>query len=981
MESNSPILIIGMHRSGTSMITKLLGDNGLFLGDSNLLQGVNQDYISDNPKGYWEFKPGVELADRILTKLGGTWNRPPENIGSFVFEKEEFKEEIARAKEIFSPFKAVEIPWGWKDPRNSLLIDFWKLIFPDLKLLICLRNPIEVAFSLSKRFIEHVTFRDGVRLWELYNRVIVQKMNQHPFLVTHYESYFYSPKKEIERVREFIGLEKANNPDLNSIDAKLYRGMVPENLSMGEVFPTEIKHLYETMCDFAGEVYKRLSKDLDYQRDKNKTSSVHLVTSTANTFDEFFGKLNEQRGINSDLVGQIEILSNDFNKEKQILLNDFNKETQRLLNEFDLEKQRLLDDINDLVRNQEIITAEQQKIREENFQFGVELNQIKNSRSWKLISKLRPIYGKVYWSFARIFKFGYRGEEIHQDPISSWIQKRLASPEELEKQRMAVSSFGEQPLFSFITPVYNPPIEIFKELIQSIFDQTYSNWEVCLADGGDDPMISKMIQRLSEQDPRIKFIKLDQNYGISGNSNRALEMAEGEFIVICDHDDLVEPNLLFEAVKLINEQPATDMIYYDEDKLDVLGNHFSPFLKPATIAPELLISINYLTHSIIRRKLIEEIGGFNPETDGAQDWDLFLKVIEKTQNIYHIDKVLYHWRSVDSSAASGDHIKPYALTAQKLAIEGHLEREGLLDAEYKIRNHVRRVSWSFQEEKVSIIVPAVDVPMSLIDLEKFQDELDYPDYEILLVGNKIDSSLRDSDKSKNVSIHKKDLTTPVEAYNIGAELAQGKYILIGHPKMVPGDPQSISEMVMWMQKPGIGIVGSKLINRSTKKIKSFGRVFGLGGFIGDMFRGMDIDSHTFFGSTMNYYNVQAVASTGFLTERGSFLEYGGFSQDLHEEFAAINYCLKILDSGRRIIVNPFASFFVAPALRKISHEDILKAFSLVEQSERLKLNFYNNNLSYLHFHPTLSETRTDYYDLDIETILRRHYQSRRNVIG
>ncbi|MEJ2487385.1 MAG: hypothetical protein P8Y68_16795 [Anaerolineales bacterium] len=154
----------------------------------------------------------------------------------------------------------------------------------------------------------------------------------------------------------------------------------------------------------------------------------------------------------------------------------------------------------------------------------------------------------------------------------------------------------------------------------------------------------------------------------------------------------------------------------------------------------------------------------------------------------------------------------------------------------------------------------------------------------------------------------------------------------------------------------------------------------MGGFIGDLFGGIDIDSHTFFGSTMNYYNVQAVASTGLLTEKETFLEYGGFSEDLHEEFAALNYCLKILESGRRIVVNPFASFLVDTALGKISHEDILEAFALVQENKHIYQNFYNNNLSYLHIHPTLSGKKSDYFDIDIETILQRHYQSNHNMI-
>ncbi|MEJ2511953.1 MAG: hypothetical protein P8Y72_10215 [Anaerolineales bacterium] len=209
---------------------------------------------------------------------------------------------------------------------------------------------------------------------------------------------------------------------------------------MDDLVPLEIQQLYETMGGYAGDVFSRLLNDQDYQKEKFQTSSVQLINSATRTFDEFYTRLEKQQVIADEAVRRFEIRSKEFEDDKQRLL-------------------------------------------EENFQLGVEINQIKSSRSWKFLNKFKPIYGRIYWTLAKIFKFGYRDVDHGQDPMSEWIQNRLATPEELEEQKLAVSSFEKQPLFSFITPVYNPPVEIFKALIQSILDQTYSNWELCSCTG------------------------------------------------------------------------------------------------------------------------------------------------------------------------------------------------------------------------------------------------------------------------------------------------------------------------------------------------------------------------------------------------------------------------------------------------------------------------------------------------------------------
>ncbi len=268
----------------------------------------------------------------------------------------------------------------------------------------------------------------------------------------------------------------------------------------------------------------------------------------------------------------------------------------------------------------------------------------------------------------------FRMRKPSEKSYDQWMKNNEPTTEELEKQRN--HAFAIQPKISIVVPLYDTPIEFFRELLFFMNQQTYQNWELCLADGSEKPL--EEIQKMCDKDSRIKYQFLGENKGISENTNRAIEMATGEFIGLLDHDDLLAMNALYEVVKVINENETVDFIYSDEDKIQTLDKpRYMPLFKP-DFAIDTLRANNYICHfSVIRKTLLDKVGYFNHEFDGAQDYDLILRVTEQAQKIIHIPKILYHWRVHQKSTAMSGEAKPYAFIAGRKVLEAHLKRVNL----------------------------------------------------------------------------------------------------------------------------------------------------------------------------------------------------------------------------------------------------------------------------------------------------------------
>lgn len=262
-----------------------------------------------------------------------------------------------------------------------------------------------------------------------------------------------------------------------------------------------------------------------------------------------------------------------------------------------------------------------------------------------------------------------------------WILLNEPDEAELAEQRKASANFAYAPLISFLTPVFNPPVDVLEELIESVLEQTYPNFELLLGDFGTSAEVSALITKYASIDHRIKALTFTDNQGIAGNSNQILEKVSGDFVALLDHDDTVSPDALYENVLRLNEADY-DFIYSDKDKIDEKGTRFDPLFK-AKLSPEMLLNINYLTHlNLMRTTVVREIGGWDSDTDGAQDWDLFLRFIARSDKVCHVPKILYHWRVLSTSTALSIETKPYALAGQRRAIDKYLAQKGVRATSY-----------------------------------------------------------------------------------------------------------------------------------------------------------------------------------------------------------------------------------------------------------------------------------------------------------
>src|SRR5262249_48495692 len=329
-----------------------------------------------------------------------------------------------------------------------------------------------------------------------------------------------------------------------------------------------------------------------------------------------------------------------------------------------------------------------------------------------------------------------RGKSAALTEYQQWFEEHRASAEDLASMRHEVRAFASQPLISILTPVFDTPVPWLREAVESVLAQVYENWELLLIDDGStDADLLRALSAVGARDRRIRLVRLESHQGISAALNKGLDLASGQWVTFLDHDDLLEPDAVFQNVKLLQENPALDLIYSDEDKLTDQGFD-SPILKP-NWSPDFFLSCNYLCHMIfLRRDLVRAVGGFQSQFDGSQDYDLLLRVSERTNRIHHIPRVLYHWRRSENSSASDVRQKPGQLEASWRAIEAHLKRRGeQAHVAVDWRTHAFYVRRELREaRKISVIIPSSRASGSLERcLESVVSRTSYPNYEIVIV--------------------------------------------------------------------------------------------------------------------------------------------------------------------------------------------------------------------------------------------------------
>lgn len=506
------------------------------------------------------------------------------------------------------------------------------------------------------------------------------------------------------------------------------------------------------------------------------------------------------------------------------------------------------------------------------------------------------------------------------DPLSlfaeypRWLRKHSLTQQQLAGAARKAAGFSYQPLISLLTPTFNTDPAILRSCVQSVQAQLYPHWELCICDDGSSSDATRqVITESARQDSRIKAQFLPENHGIAQATSAALRVAAGEYIALLDHDDELSPDALYENVLLLQTNPQADVIYSDEDKLDADGHYCEPFFKPDW-SPELLLSYMYTCHlSLYRRELVNNIGGFRPGFDGAQDYDLMLRAMERSDRIFHIPKVLYHWRMSPASTAAAPSARSCSTNAGLRALREHIDRIGL-DAEVTTtdRPNNYRVKPSIRGNPlVSIIIPHKGQPAMLDKcIQSIQARTAYRNYELVIVDN----GGSDLEALKSLSSLRHRIVTFHEPFNfsrmnnLAARECKGDYLLLLNNDTEVIASAWLTAMLGYAQLPGIGAVGAKLYYPHDS-IQHAGVVLGMRGIAGHWLYRFPRDSRGYFNSLHTVRNFSAVTAACLLTRRDVFESVGGFEEELAVSYNDVDVCLRIRKAGYRIVWVPEAELY------------------------------------------------------------------------
>ena len=490
-----------------------------------------------------------------------------------------------------------------------------------------------------------------------------------------------------------------------------------------------------------------------------------------------------------------------------------------------------------------------------------------------------------------------------------WFEEHRASTEKLNSMRLEVRSFSSQHLISILTPVFDTPVPWLREAVESVLGQVYENWELLLIDDGStDADLLRALPALPARDRRIRLVRLGSHQGISAALNRGLDLASGEWVTFLDHDDVLEADALFQNVKLLQESPELDLIYSDEDKLTDEGFE-SPILKPDW-SPDFFLSCNYLCHMIfLRRDLVQEVGGFQSQFDGSQDYDLLLRVSERTERIHHIPRLLYHWRRSESSSSNDVRQKPGQLEASWRAIEAHLSRRGeQAHVAVDWRTHAFYVRRDLREvKKISVIIPSFRGSSSLERcLESLVCRTSYPNYEIVIVQmGQREKIAEAATKFSHRMLHFADAVNDSAAKNYAVSQTDSPWLLFLDSNVEAIVPDWLTVMAEHVQRPETGAVGPRLISQADT-VEHAGFVLGVNGIAQSAFRGFPAEHPGVNRQLQMTRNYSAVSGACLLVRREVFQQIGGFDEQLTGALADIDLCLKMRDVGYLIVYTPLA---------------------------------------------------------------------------
>lgn len=670
-----------------------------------------------------------------------------------------------------------------------------------------------------------------------------------------------------------------------------------------------------------------------------------------------------------------------------------------------------------LQQKQRVITAQNQKLEATNRDLDNHKNSLRvllNSRAWKAVmiySKIKTflitkpkILALKYWKLAKkgwgiLTTFGpkvfwqrlvakmkkaptFNGNITEYD---QYITETGLKGSDMSAIRRGMAGFDYTPVISIVMPVYNVAEEWLVKAIESVINQAYTRWELCICDDASTlPSIRTILEQYAKKDHRIKVVYRQKNGGIVKASNDALKLANGAYVGLLDNDDELAVNALYEVIAAL-QQARYDLVYSDEDKLDMQGRRCDPFFKPDW-SPDLLLSINYISHfGVYKRKIVQEIGGFREGFDGSQDYDLVLRFTEKTQSIKHIPQILYHWRKIPGSTAAEVNAKPYAFESAKKALREAIKRrnitgnitDGIWPGSYRLKRAIKGAesgtiitkpesgiktgSGSAPEKGlplVSVIIPFKDkIAVTRVCITSIITKTTYSNYEILLVDNRSElletaEYLKQFDNSAaNPKIKVLHFDAPFNfsaINNYAVKHANGDFLVLLNNDTEVLTPDWIESMLEHAQRPEVGAVGAKLLYPNNT-VQHAGVVIGVGGIANHAFSRKYKDDHGYFGQIDLIRNYSAVTAACVMIRKDLYLQMGGLDENnLAVSFNDVDFCLRLREKGYLIVYTPYAQLYHYESLSR-GYDVNLKEVDYIQRRHQNLLQkgdpYYNPNLT------------------------------------
>ena len=850
-----------------------------------------------------------------------------------------------------------ETVWGWKDPRTTLFLDFWLEQIPQAKYVFVYRSPWEVVDSLFRRgdaiFAQDPDF--ALTQWCHYNQVILDFSQRYPekCLLWEIDQVVADAPGMIEQINRQWDLQ------LHAPEALYERPLLKTEDNSGhpalisQFFPQAL-NLYQQLQHWKTSKISGLdsppeSISLEEQSDILRDWSILRETENAKSqveselsqtkleLSQTTAKLSQTELELSQTTAKLSQVESELSETKKYLEQERNEKARlrELVGAMESSKfwqirlawirwkQKLGISSSDTTYQNHLAALEQSpankatqpqgQIPPYNQDFFL-LVWLKRHLPYK--SQLKKILKTASLKFSCFFAQEKASVPQSRDiQYQRWLQQNYPIPKAFEAIKREICRLNYQPLISIIVPVYNPEANFLRATIESVIAQLYGNWELCLVDDCSTKSdVKTVLKKYAAQDQRIKVAYRQQNGHICRASNTALAMATGEYIALLDHDDLLAPHALSEVVKLLNQHPEADFIYSDEDKVDDQNLHQAPFFKPDW-CPDSFLARMYTCHlGVYRRSLVAEVGNFRVGFEGSQDYDLVLRVTEKTDRIFHIPQVLYHWRMHDQSAAAVPDAKPYATLAAQKAISEAIARRGepgkvsttqapgVYSVRYEIKEH----------KLVSIIIPTKDLADTLdVCLESIFSKTTYPNYEVIVIDNgsteaKTAQCLASWQRRQPQRFRYYPYHIPFnysQINNYAVEQAQGDYLLFLNNDTEVVSTGWVGAMVEQAQRQSIGAVGGLLLYPDNT-VQHAGVVLGIGGVAGHSHRNFSAATTGYFSQLISTNNYSAVTAACLMCRRQVFAEVGGFETDLAIAFNDVDFCLKIASHGYHNIYLP-----------------------------------------------------------------------------